>query len=302
MEFISKGPEDAAEMSEYLYPIWHEVFDPLMPWEEAEYVFRAWTTPEAIVRAMSEGYEFGYILEEGERIGLYSYRIQDDGRFYINKLYLESRHRGKGLGSRAIGMMLDTARSAGCHEVYLNVYYRNDRAIEAYKRAGMTGYRHKESIGNGYYRDDYIMSMRIRSRNGLPVASYLVLLIADVEADDLVAGEHDRFLMEYAAHVPGDLVNCLAGRSDQGDQQAVLIHPGAVVVEVPSFDDLHGERGLVTLAYLLQDHLVVLRLVHLLAAVPVAEPHVDPGLQHFAASCFRNRCRWCDRIRRTSKG
>jgi len=36
MEFVSKGPEDAEELSDYLHPIWHEVFDPMMPCEEAE--------------------------------------------------------------------------------------------------------------------------------------------------------------------------------------------------------------------------------------------------------------------------
>ena len=161
MEFVSVGPENAAELSEYLYPIWHEVFDEMMPWDEAEYVFRAWTTPEEIVKAMSGGYEFGYVYDGGTRLGLYSYRIQDDGRFYINKLYFEKEHRGKGLGSEAIGMMFDIARSKGCQEVYLNVYYKNETAIKAYERAGMTGYRHKESIGGGYYRDDYIMSKKL---------------------------------------------------------------------------------------------------------------------------------------------
>ncbi len=161
MKFAEIGPGSAAELSEYLYPIWHEVFDRLMPWDEAEYVFNAWNAPDTIVGMMSDGYVYGYISEENQRIGMYSYRICEDGRFYINKLYLESTFRGKGLGSRAIAMMFDIARSEGCSEVYLNVYYRNNEAIKAYQRAGMTGYRHKESIGNGYYRDDYIMSAKI---------------------------------------------------------------------------------------------------------------------------------------------
>ena len=70
-------------------------------------------------------------------------------------------YRGKGLGSRAIQEMFRIARDNGCSEVYLNVYYKNEAAIKAYKRAGMTGYRHKESIGNGYYRDDYIMCVKL---------------------------------------------------------------------------------------------------------------------------------------------
>ncbi len=161
MEFINKGPQDAADLSDYLYPIWHEVFDRLMPWDEAEYVFRAWNTPDAIVETMSKGYVYGYIIESGVRIGLYSYRVQDDGRFYINKLYLESRFRGRGLGSQAMRLFFDIARSSGCHEAYLNVYYKNEDAIRMYKKAGMSGYRHKESIGNGYFRNDYIMSVEL---------------------------------------------------------------------------------------------------------------------------------------------
>ena len=159
MEFVGKGPEHAAELSGYLYPIWHDVFDSLMPWDEAEYVFNSWNTPDAIVRAMSDGYEFGYIREGGIRIGLYSYRIQDDGRFCINKLYLERGYRGKGLGTIAIRMMFDIARSNGCGEAYLSVYYKNSDAIKAYERAGMTGHRHRESIGSGYFRDEYVMSI-----------------------------------------------------------------------------------------------------------------------------------------------
>ena len=65
-------------------------------------------------------------------------------------------------GRKAIRLMFDKARSEGCHEAYLNVYYKNEDAIKADQRAGMTtGYRHRESIGNGYYRDDYIMCVKI---------------------------------------------------------------------------------------------------------------------------------------------
>ena len=161
MYFTEIDQRSAAELSEYLYPIWHEVFDRMMPWDEAEYVFNAWNTPDIISESICEGYVYGYIFEDDLRIGMYSYRVQDDGRFYINKLYLESAYRGQGLGSKAIKLMIDKACSEECHEVYLNVYYKNEDAIKAYQRAGMTGHRHRESIGNGYYRDDYIMSIRI---------------------------------------------------------------------------------------------------------------------------------------------
>ncbi len=162
MEFVRKGPEDAEELNAYLHPIWHEVFDVMMPAEEAEYIFQTWTSPEAIREAMSEGYEFGYVYDGFERLGLYSFRIQDDGRFYINKIYLEPRFRGKGLGHEALGKMISIARENGCSEAYLNVYYRNEKAFKAYVRAGFTHYyRYSEDIGGGYPREDYVMSMKL---------------------------------------------------------------------------------------------------------------------------------------------
>ena len=98
--------QDAGELSEYLHPIWHEVFDPLMPYEEAEYIFTTWTNPDAIRKAMSDGYEFGYVYKDSMRLGLYSFHIQDDKRFYINKLYYEPRFRGTGLGNEVLRKMI----------------------------------------------------------------------------------------------------------------------------------------------------------------------------------------------------
>ncbi len=162
MEFIRKDQDDAVELNEYLHPIWHEVFDSLMPPEEAEYIFQTWTCPDAIKKAMSEGYEFGYIFNGSERLGLYSFHIQDDGKFYINKLYLEPQFRGKGLGHEALMKMISMARENGCSEVCLNVYYKNEKAFKAYIRAGLTDYyRFSEDIGGGYTREDYVMSMKL---------------------------------------------------------------------------------------------------------------------------------------------
>lgn len=148
------------EMSDYLHPIWHGVFDGMMPggYDEAEYIFRKWTSPEAIRQSMEERYEYGYILANGERIGLYSYRILDDGRFYINKIYLEPEFRGKGYGKQALTEMFATAKENGCREAFLNVYRYNERAIAVYLKCGMEfWYRCLGRLGNGITRDDWLM-------------------------------------------------------------------------------------------------------------------------------------------------
>lgn len=169
MKFVKCGSDRSEELNSYLHPIWHEVFDPIMidGAKEAEYIFTTWMNPLAITKDMEKGYEYGFIEDSGTRIGLYSWHIQDDGKFYINKLYLEPKFRGKGLGNKALLSMFDIAQEQGCSEAYLNVYYYNERAIKAYIRAGMhIDYRCLQSIGNGITRNDYIMSIDLeRGRN-----------------------------------------------------------------------------------------------------------------------------------------
>ncbi len=164
MKFVKCGAEKAEELSTYLHPIWHEVFDPMMTGgpDEAEYIFSNWMNPDSVKKDMEHGYEYGFIEESGVRIGLYSWHIQDDGRFYINKLYLQPEYRGKGLGNKALLSMFDLARENNCKEAFLNVYYWNERAIKAYERAGMhLEYRCLQMIGNGVARNDYIMGIAL---------------------------------------------------------------------------------------------------------------------------------------------
>ncbi|MCQ2079475.1 MAG: GNAT family N-acetyltransferase [archaeon] len=159
MEFRPCGPENAEEIMEYLHPIWHEVFDDMIAGgaEAAEYIFTTWTNPEAIRESMAAGYEWGYAYKDGERLGLYSFHLQDDGRFYINKVYFEPRFRGRGLGNEALLKMTEIAREAGCTQMYLNVYYANERARRAYERAGFDHcYRCLQNIGGGVTRNDYV--------------------------------------------------------------------------------------------------------------------------------------------------
>lgn len=165
MEFRQATSAESKDLSEYLHPIWHEVFDDIMVngADEAEFIFQTWTNPEAIRKSIDEdGYVYGYMMVDGVKAGLYSYHILDDGRFYINKVYLQSSYRGRGLGQEALGIMKSLAQENGCHTMYLNVYFHNKRAINAYLRFGMTDrYRCLQKIGNGITRNDYVMQMRI---------------------------------------------------------------------------------------------------------------------------------------------
>ena len=106
---------------------------------------------------------FYCLLVGNELLGTVALKKLDDDTAELKALYLDRAFRGKGLGNEALRKMIYIAKDNGCSEVYLNVYYRNEKAYKAYLRAGVTDYyRYSEDIGGGYSREDYIMSMRIR--------------------------------------------------------------------------------------------------------------------------------------------
>ena len=72
------------------------------------------------------------------------WRDPDEQAFYIWRFMVDARFQGKGVGRRALELLLDEARSDGVEEVTLSVVPGPHSAIEFYERCGFatTGEMH----------------------------------------------------------------------------------------------------------------------------------------------------------------
>jgi GNAT superfamily N-acetyltransferase len=73
----------------------------------------------------------GYIA--GDLRGLVTYRIDADDCEIVS---LDSLDQGRGVGSRLVEAVVETARSAGCRRVWLVTTNDNERALSWYVRRG----------------------------------------------------------------------------------------------------------------------------------------------------------------------
>jgi ribosomal-protein-alanine N-acetyltransferase len=92
------------------------------------------------------GVEF-WVAEWGDRLAAYAilWRVLDEGE--LANIAVRSDLRGRGIGSRLLGRMLEVARDSGIRSLHLEVRESNELAREMYARRGF-----KEiGVRRGYY-------------------------------------------------------------------------------------------------------------------------------------------------------
>ncbi len=118
---------------------------------------------ESIRRELAEGVHWELAVVDDAPAGFLSIMQEAGGRAKLNKLYLVPELHRRGLGQKLIGRACEVALDLGASELWLQVNKRNERAIQAYRRAGFRV--EKEAvfdIGSGFVMDDFIMLRQVR--------------------------------------------------------------------------------------------------------------------------------------------
>lgn len=73
----------------------------------------------------------------GYLVAVWGYSLEWHGRdAFVDELYVEPAHRGRGIGSRALELAEEACREAGVRALHLEVERPNTRAQELYRRMG----------------------------------------------------------------------------------------------------------------------------------------------------------------------
>lgn len=142
--------------------IWHEYFTPIIGLAQVEYMVDKFQSVPAVTEQLKNGYEYYFMMLEGEPIG-YTGIHPEDGTLFLSKLYLKKEHRGKGYARQAMNFLEALTKERGLSKIWLTVNRYNDNTIAAYKAMGLTVAREqKADIGNGFYMDDFVMEKNIK--------------------------------------------------------------------------------------------------------------------------------------------
>lgn len=163
MKFIKLSVENEAgisEMSKMATDIVREHFEPLIGKEQNDYMLEMFQTEQAIKEQLKNGYEYFFVRDENRNLGFLAFYPREDA-MYLSKFYLYKSERGKGYSHQMLEFVISNAKKWNLKGIELNVNRQNS-ACYAYERLGFKILRsEKNSIGNGFYMDDYVYRLEI---------------------------------------------------------------------------------------------------------------------------------------------
>lgn len=146
--------DEIEKLSSLAYQIWRECFPGMISNEQVEYMLEKFQSVKAITEQMQNGYEYYFLIYDGEAAGYTGIKKDKDGVF-LSKIYVIDRFRGKGIASAAVSRIAEIGKP-----ITLTVNRGNLRAINAYQKLGFVKIREqKADIGSGFIMDDYVMQL-----------------------------------------------------------------------------------------------------------------------------------------------
>jgi ribosomal protein S18 acetylase RimI-like enzyme len=131
---------------------------------QVDYMMNLIYSPEALAVQQESGQIFLIIYVEGRAAGFAGYtRLNVSGDFKLNKIYLDYNFQGRGLGKWLLSDVISRVKASGGRTLQLNVN-RFNKARGFYESMGFTFLKEdKVDIGNGYFMDDYVLSLRLKT-------------------------------------------------------------------------------------------------------------------------------------------
>ena len=149
------------EIESLAYIIWHEHYTPIIGKEQVEYMLDKFQSVISMRNQLNQGYQYFLIYLDENAVGYLSFEKRKTALF-LSKIYVLKKHRGKGVGRKAMEFIISMAKGLGCEKVTLTVNRFNKNSIRAY---GSAGFEKKgelvQDIGNGFVMDDFLMEKAI---------------------------------------------------------------------------------------------------------------------------------------------
>jgi len=133
--------------------------------EQIDYMMDMFYSHENLLKQFESGQVFLVIYSEGKASGYASYTPDNDnGEYKLNKIYVDNRLQGMGLGRNLLNEVLSQIKNAGGKSLQLNVN-RFNKAVGFYKSMGFVIKKEELlDIGRGYYMDDYVMEIGLKPK------------------------------------------------------------------------------------------------------------------------------------------
>lgn len=154
---------DIPLINELAHIVFPATYKEILSEEQLVFMMDMMYSADSILEQMNKGHVYFLIMENNEYMGYVSIEHQDEDLFHLQKIYVLPHAQGTGLGRLLFNKAIEYIKSIhpGPCTMELNVN-RHNKALGFYTHLGMKMVRQGDfPIGNGFYMNDYIMSMDI---------------------------------------------------------------------------------------------------------------------------------------------
>ncbi len=158
--------DDCALIYQLAVPSWKAAYGDILSEEQFDYMIDMMYSEQSLKRQMQDGHIFFIAYpEDGYPAGFISlHPVVGESHYILEKLYVLPQTHGTGLGRFLVEKAEEYIREQHPEKEILfelNVN-RNNKAVGFYERLGFRIDRLvDENIGNGFYKNDYIMQKTI---------------------------------------------------------------------------------------------------------------------------------------------
>jgi GNAT superfamily N-acetyltransferase len=145
------------------HAIWHAHYPGIITTGQIDYMLERGYTREIILDEMRhQGIIWLALRDSSSMVGFASLGPYGDNIMKLHKLYLLPDYHGRGIGSQALAEIERIAKRHNSATLVLNVNRHNQKAIQAYTRAGWhIAEEVTVDIGGGYIMDDFVMAKQL---------------------------------------------------------------------------------------------------------------------------------------------
>ena len=150
-------------LAEVVFPA---TYEKLLPQGQVPFMMEWMYSEESLQHQMAEGHTYYIAYTDGKPCGYLSVERQGERLFHLQKIYVLPDYQGLGVGEQLFRQAVTHVQQEGelPATIELNVN-RENRAVGFYLKMGMHRARTVDvAIGNGFYMNDYIMTLTVEER------------------------------------------------------------------------------------------------------------------------------------------
>ncbi len=128
---------DINDLVTMAYEIWSKHFGQMFDSDTLAKLIEGVQSEAAILADLENGYEYYVIQDNTENIGYFAYKIlYDENELFLNKLYMYTNHRGKGIGRKVLSHLEQVCNANKVKSITLTVFHENTDSVRAYEKWG----------------------------------------------------------------------------------------------------------------------------------------------------------------------